>query len=555
MINEKVTFLSKPLTIKTNLLIVNGTGNLKDCNLTCNQISIIHDYYQIHAKTIEIIGESYFRTKAFDCPFLVCDHLKIKTPISLNIASQEDVIKFQFAKAKTVDYFYVKSNYNYKKPGYPSIDYIHDKETGIVYIEIVYYNTFVPSIIFISESRAKPPFEGCLLLRHNNISFLNTLGRTSEIVDVYFKDFGNETIVINASYSFTRYLNIYCERNKICFADYDFFEELRIQNAILTDFEVFVRSLKLESCQILDNVRGKVTELTIINPIMSNVTSFLAEEARFYDINLLTIYETTFIVENSLFEFANYKSWRLTLVNGAMVSKKNNTDFSRINGNYDLYLPPVYDSITLYPVQKLMTSTQFLKLRVIQCQIIPNDEKIYKNLLSNNLIVIFEDKGCLNFHEELIYDVKSLMIATANIYSSQSVKFRPQILNISTNATRIDNNFTCNILSIHDNCLTMIDEISGVEEIDIHYSIYKTGYLYTKKFYYNNQTTRNLHIAFINDDERDQLYYNRDWNNFSIDVFCADEFYYNLSTITSNFTSPHWAFNGITSQFKMDIKK
>ncbi|EAY18921.1 hypothetical protein TVAG_146640 [Trichomonas vaginalis G3] len=163
---------------------------------------------------------------------------------------------------------------------------------------------------------------------------------------------------------------------------------------------------------------------------------------------------------------------------------------------------------------------------------------------------------------------------------TNNVKIFTNVLNVST--SKQPNKVTLNtkILSLLEDSFTTIDKVNGVEFIDIHYSVFKLGFIHInslKSLKANNQTKSNiedknitliyvenakkakcpggLHVRFYNDDIEDQFFYDGDWDDFNIDFICFDSFEVNESCLSYEFISHHWDFNGSTRTFDMSISK
>ena len=201
--------------------------------------------------------------------------------------------------------------------------------------------------------------------------------------------------------------------------------------------------------------------------------------------------------------------------------------------------------------------------------------------------------------------IKRVSFMMSGTIMNQNHYLRPHILNISSTITNINEtippSMKSDILSISPTCYFMLDKVSEVEFIDIHYTITQAGYLIVKNFISKNfiHTTKNdnlrsevnsksdktknnsnkdtininiskveyienakkakcpggLHVRFYNDDIEDQFFYDGDWDDFNIDFICFDSFEVNESCLSYEFISHHWDFNGSTRTFDMSISK
>lgn len=110
-----------------------------------------------------------------------------------------------------------------------------------------------------------------------------------------------------------------------------------------------------------------------------------------------------------------------------------------------------------------------------------------------------------------------------------NLDFVCQILNLSTTSNEPFVNVSTRILSIGSDCLSEISEVKGVEQIDIHYSLQKTGYLRIHKM---ETKTKDLKVNLYNDDENDQFFYDRDWEDFQINLVCFSDFDFKSTNVS-----------------------
>lgn len=164
--------------------------------------------------------------------------------------------------------------------------------------------------------------------------------------------------------------------------------------------------------------------------------------------------------------------------------------------------------------------------------------------------------GIISSKNTQYYHIKNLVLINTSYDNYENIIFHPEILNVSTYSPRVFQGIHCNILSVAPKSLCMFDYIKDVQFIDIHYSVYECGYVYTDnftmKYNENDGTYENLHIRLYNLEESNQIFYDDEWDGFKVDFLCAKEFHGNISSLSFEFISSHWFFNGTTRFFDIE---
>lgn len=199
------------------------------------------------------------------------------------------------------------------------------------------------------------------------------------------------------------------------------------------------------------------------------------------------------------------------------------------------------DDVTIFsefPIRSLVTST-----------------KIYISSLNQTFdessILKIGKHGSITSDFPVEFNVRKLFIEEDD--ALQNVTLIPRILNFSVLSMKKQHDFSCEVLIIDSKNMGHFKIIKNVSKIIVDYSISRLGYIYAEEFSsYNNQ---GLNIILSNLDDRDQIIYNDDTNNFSVDFLCSNTFNVNISKLQFNFSSTHWNFDGSTRLFDADVTK
>lgn len=179
----------------------------------------------------------------------------------------------------------------------------------------------------------------------------------------------------------------------------------------------------------------------------------------------------------------------------------------------------------------------------------------YPTFNHNSSIHIIE--GGKIFSDQLVeYKIKNLFLDDIKHFNNfNNIIFIPDILNVSIFKMIGRPSFSCKTLSIHSTCMAYFTSISDVEKIDIHYSIFRSGYIYADNFYTKKEGNiyKGFNVTFYNFDENDQYYYEKGIADFSVEILCSMNFNANLSDINFEFISNHWNFDGDSRNFDMEI--
>ncbi|EAX95967.1 hypothetical protein TVAG_114780 [Trichomonas vaginalis G3] len=147
------------------------------------------------------------------------------------------------------------------------------------------------------------------------------------------------------------------------------------------------------------------------------------------------------------------------------------------------------------------------------------------------------------------FKIKNLSVVNTDL-SLTNVTFVPENFVISGSSDNYEHNISCRSIVINQDSHASLNSLNDFCDIIFNYSIYQTGYLFVHNITQSSECNVTAH--FINNDIRDQVFYNDVWDNFSIDVLCSDIF--NVHYIDAIFSSFHWNFNSSTSYFDMSIQ-
>ncbi|EAX95968.1 hypothetical protein TVAG_114790 [Trichomonas vaginalis G3] len=157
--------------------------------------------------------------------------------------------------------------------------------------------------------------------------------------------------------------------------------------------------------------------------------------------------------------------------------------------------------------------------------------------------------GQINSSVPKTFKIKNLSVVNTDL-SLTNVTFVPENFVISGSSDNYEHNISCRSIVINQDSHASLNSLNDFCDIIFNYSIYQTGYLFVHNITQSSECNVTAH--FINNDIRDQVFYNDVWDNFSIDVLCSDIF--NVHYIDAIFSSFHWNFNSSTSYFDMSIQ-
>lgn len=327
--------------------------------------------------------------------------------------------------------------------------------------------------------------------------------------------------------------------------------------------EYIVKSATLYNVDLI-SISGSVTGLGFFNSIIRDSVSMFCPQINLYntshgksDIRSTYLYLTfsgitayindaVLSIQNNIFNISKFEKIILTCDRCKVIYNRTNNNFM-MQGSYSLTSLSKLDSFSVIKSRMSFNITKPLKyLELSSYLIIPSLES--SNILSNQSTVVINKYGIINTSLNLNYSIKNLVLNSYSYANLKNVVFRPEIFNLSSASQQTIPGTSCKILSINTDTLASIDYVEGVENVDIFYSIVKSGYLHAGRF----SATKNLHVRLYYFDDTDPVFYNSDCDDFSVELLCSSNF--SSESLSFEFISSHWAFNSSTRLFDIALK-
>ncbi|EAY18920.1 hypothetical protein TVAG_146630 [Trichomonas vaginalis G3] len=593
-----------------NLEIYDSKVRIKSSNLLFNiskmelhDSTLDMDNANISSRRIALFYHSYLTCCKLDVGVIVFNYIDNRLvplrlePLSPNLfliyLDANESINYVFCKMKNRDLFDVH------KPIVHVQNDIFDTEQRFKYdvnnekyvIELKYKKPVLLHKIYVAE-------EGSLEFLDGTRYGINEFKQVFPGIDYSWKPFQlviwdeyEEPFVIDHFSPRRRQFNITSRHktNTVYFTSNEEFSYLYLTNLTLknpNNVKLNISNCIIRDCLLDPDVRfiGNSFQIRDSNVITHNIN---VEKLFFYmsGDNLQIFRESVYDEKNTIFFSGhNYistdasnltfnESSRFTRFSNQFISKDICLYSDADIGNLALNVNgKVFMDFTIFPI---IFSVQFNELIMKNyTEIRPQTELTILSLFSLN----YQGHDTIKF-KKVSLEQHAVIINSNVLIDTERLEMSAQT-NLPTNQT-----IKCKTLAIYSDTFSDLKDVFGVETIEIHYSLFKCGFINIKKLTaanYNHLDVQKvtkindkpvvidvkykdgdfkrsedggLHVKFINDNVQDQFFYDGDWDDFSLDLICFQELEVNFDELSYEFNSNHWNFNGSSRVFDMKLIK